>query len=283
MPVIVGVTFSTARQIEYYESGQMQLGKGAAVVAHTARGLELGTVVDPPRSVEEQGSPRDLTPLLRRATERDLSRRGEMRGRETDAFHAAEEKIQQHGLPMKLLSVSSTLDGRRMVFYFSAEGRVDFRALVADLARHLKTRIELRQLGARDVSRLLSGYGRCGRALCCAVWMVNFQPVTMKMAKEQGLALIPEKLAGVCGRLRCCIRYEHDGYSVARKFLPRVGSTVETDKGPGKVVEHRVPRGTYIVSLAAGGQQEVVVPELSHWYTSDCRCDECVMRVEPEE
>lgn len=261
--------------LQYFDAGRLQVEKGAAVVVQTARGLELGTVVDPPKPAVGKAVPQDLKAVLRRATEKDLLRREEMRTREVEAFEVAQEKIRQHGLPMKLLSVHSTLDGKRLVFHFSAEGRVDFRGLVADLAKHLKTRIELRQLGARDVSKLLSGYGRCGRPLCCATWMSSFEPVTMKMAKEQGLALIPEKLAGVCGRLRCCIRYEYEGYAAAKKFLPKLGSRVETEKGPGKVVEHRVPRGTYVVALTEGGQTEMTVPELAHWYTADCRCAEC--------
>lgn len=275
MTVIVGVALEKAGALQYFDAGKLAVDRGTAVVVQTTRGLELGTVVDPPKPAAERAAPQGLKPLLRIATEKDLLRREEMQGREAEAFEVAKEKIRQHGLPMKLCSVHSTLDSRRLVFRFSSEGRVDFRALVADLAKRLRTRVELRQLGARDVAKLLAGYGRCGRPLCCAAWMSGFEPVTMKMAKEQGLALIPEKLAGVCGRLRCCIRYEHEGYAVARQFLPKLGSKVDTDKGLGKVVEHRVPRGTYVVALAEGGQMEVVVAELAHWYTADCRCSEC--------
>jgi len=269
MPVVTGVSFEAGSKLRYFEAGKMSLSVGDMVIAQTERGLEMGRVVDPPKEVAAAVAPAGLKPLMRKATQDDLRRAREGRQKDGDAFLRAVEKIEEHGLDMKLLAVRSTFDRKRMTFFFCAEGRVDFRGLLRDLSSHFKARIDLRQLGPRDVARVVGAYGRCGLGLCCATWMTSFQPVTMKMAKEQGLALIPEKLAGACGRLRCCIRYEHDWYKDVKPMLPKIGSQVETEQGAGKVVEHRVPEGTFVVALEGGGQVEVSSPELCCWLAGE--------------
>lgn len=268
--------------MQYLEAGQMSLNPGDMVLAHTERGLEMGRVIDVPREIAAAVAPEGLKPLLRKATTDDLRRAAEGRQKDAEAFLEAVQKIEGHNLQMKLLAVRSTFDRRRMIFYFSAEGRVDFRGLLRDLSSHFKARIELRQLGPRDVAKLVGAFGRCGLPLCCASWMGAFEPVTMKMAKEQGLALIPEKLAGACGRLRCCIRYEHQWYADVKPMIPKLGSRVETEQGAGKVVEHRVPKGTYVVALEHGGQIEVAAAELQQWLAAQCK-PACRRECEPDQ
>ncbi len=173
----------------------------------------------------------------------------------------AAEKVAEHGLPMKLIEAETTLDGSRVVIHFSAEGRVDFRALVRDLARTLRARVELHQVGVRDEAKMRGGLGHCGRQLCCATFLTNFDPVGIKMAKEQDLSLNPQKISGACGRLMCCLSFEYDYYRSAKQGVPKVGSRIDTDRGPGKIREINVVRNRVVVALDEGGQAELAMTE----------------------
>ena len=221
MPVVVGVTFRNAGKMYYFDPGALELREGMNVLAQTSRGLELGTVVLEPKEVTAGEIVTPLKGITRIATEEDREQARANRAREQEAFGICQQKIGQHALPMKLIEVESTFDGSRMVFYFGAESRVDFRTLVKDLAGTFKTRIELRQVGVRDEAKLIGGIGTCGRPLCCATFLANFEPVGIKMAKEQGLSLNPLKISGVCGRLLCCLNYEFPIYREAKERFPR--------------------------------------------------------------
>ncbi|MDH7568517.1 MAG: stage 0 sporulation family protein [Armatimonadota bacterium] len=241
MALVVGVSFREACRIHYFDPGAMEVRPGDVVVAETARGIELGVVRVGRREVPEAQIVPPLRPVLRLATEADRAQEQANRQREREALRVCAEKVARHGLPMKLLGAEYTLDRARVVIFFAADGRVDFRELVKDLAAALRTRIELHQVGARDAAKLLGGFGRCGRPLCCTGFLCTFQPVSMKMAKDQDLALNPTKFSGQCGKLMCCLRFEVDEYREARRTLPRVGAKVQTAAGVAKVVEVNVP------------------------------------------
>ena len=241
MPVVVAVTFRDSGKRYLFDPGSLEVQEGDRVVAESARGLEIGTVRTQPREIPVQELAQPLRTLVRLATPEDHAQAEANRIREREALGICAAKIAKHALPMKLLRAEYTLDRARIVFFFFSEGRVDFRELVKDLAAALRTRIELHQVGARDAAKLLGGFGRCGRELCCAAWLTGFDPVSMKMAKDQDLALNPTKFSGQCGKLTCCLRYEVEYYREARHSLPRVGATVNTQAGPAKVVEVNVP------------------------------------------
>jgi len=270
MPIVVGVTFRNAGKVYYFSPGQLELHEGMAVLAQTARGLEYGVVAVEPREVPAEEVVSPLKPVVRLATEADTARAKANREREREAFAICQQKIAEHNLPMKLIEAEITFDGSRMVFYFGAESRVDFRALVKDLAGTFKTRIELRQVGVRDEAKLMGGIGGCGRPLCCATFMSNFEPVGIKMAKEQGLSLNPLKISGVCGRLLCCLNYEYAFYKSAKERFPKVGSQIETARGPGRVIEISVPKETVTVALDEGGHVEYPLGELNLGENSPC-------------
>ncbi len=209
---VVGVRFRKAGKIYYFKPGQLELQKGDDVIVETARGIEFGTVVVGPRLVPLQETVAPLREVIRKATPEDRARVEENRERAREAFKICEQKIAEHGLPMKLIDVEFTFDVGKILFYFTAEGRVDFRELVKDLAAIFKTRIELRQIGVRDEAKLLGGLGPCGRELCCSTFLGDFEPVSIRMAKGQNLSLNPTKISGICGRLMCCLKYEDDVY-----------------------------------------------------------------------
>lgn len=257
MPNVVGVTFRSAAQVYRFDPGELELQEGDVVIAPTQRGLELGQVVTEAREVSEQELSQPLRFIKRKATEEDLAREEENRERERRAFEVCADQIQRHGLPMKLIEARYTFDRTRIVCYFSAEGRVDFRQLVRDLASELRTRVELHQVGVRDEARLFGGFGPCGRPLCCATFLSNLHPVAIKMAKEQNLALNPLKISGVCGRLMCCLNFEYECYKQAKADLPRVGSEVTVAQGRGKVAEINVLKRTMTVALEDGTRVEV--------------------------
>jgi cell fate regulator YaaT (PSP1 superfamily) len=263
MPRVVSVAFRLAGRGYLFDSGDLDLRPGDDVVAPTAQGLDLGTVRTPPREIAAEVAPLDLKRILRKATDDDRRRRAENVAREQEAMDVAAEKIAEHGLPMKLIKADCTLDRGKMVLHFSAEGRVDFRALVRDLARALHIRVELHQVGVRDEAKLRGGLGPCGRALCCVTFLTAFDPVGIRMAKEQDLSLNPQKISGACGRLMCCLGFESDFYREAKKGLPRVGARVSTDRGEGKVAEINVLRGRAVVMLEDGGKYELSLPELA--------------------
>lgn len=212
MPTVVGVTFKVAGKVYYFDPEGKQYAFGDQVVVETSRGTEMGIVTVPPRDIVEEELVQPLKKVLRRATGEDMEQVEKNNSKEKDAFIIAQEKIQDHKLPMKLVDVEYTFDNSKVIFYFTADGRVDFRELVKDLARVFRTRIELRQIGVRDEAKMIGGLGPCGRTLCCQSFLRDFAPVSIKMAKAQDLALNPSKISGICGRLMCCLRYECEDY-----------------------------------------------------------------------
>ena len=272
MPTAVGVSFKTAGKVHYFSPGKLELHEGDHVLARTARGLEIGHVLSEPHEVSPEEIGESLKQVVRKASERDLEQEEENRIREREAFAVAQDKITQHNLPMKLIDVEYTFDRSRIIFYFSAEGRVDFRSLVRDLASYFHTRIELHQVGVRDEAKLLGGIGPCGRRLCCATYLSGFEPVGIKMAKEQGLSLNPLKISGLCGRLMCCLNYEYANYKEVRSRLPKVGAQVITPQGQGKVVDMNVPLELLTVSLNEGAM--VTLPAADAQRLCACPCNQ---------
>ncbi|MCX8052330.1 MAG: stage 0 sporulation family protein, partial [Armatimonadetes bacterium] len=240
MPLVVGVTFRRVGKVYYFDPGELELREGDFVIAETARGMEFGEVVIPPREVSDDELVAPLKKICRIATGDDLEREASNREREKQAFEVCERKIAEHNLPMKLLDAECTFDGSQITFSFSAEGRVDFRELVKDVASTLRTKVQLHQIGVRDEAKLIGGYGECGRPLCCATFLSTFEPISMKMAKDQSLFLNPSKFSGLCGKLMCCLRYEHEFYKQAQRRLPAVGAIIELDKGRAKVINVNV-------------------------------------------
>jgi len=257
MPTVVGVTFRSAGQIHQFDPGGLELREGDAVIAPTQRGMELGEVTVEARELPEEDIEQPLRRIKRKATAEDLRREDENRERERSALDTCAEKIQKHGLLMKLIEARYTFDRSRIVFYFSADGRVDFRGLVRDLASGLKTRVELHQVGVRDEAKLFGGFGSCGRPLCCATFLSTLHPVAIKMAKEQNLALNPLKISGVCGRLMCCLNFEYECYRQAKAELPRVGAEINLPQGRGKVAEVNILKRSLTVALEDGTRVEV--------------------------
>ncbi|MBM7700406.1 PSP1 domain-containing protein [Kurthia huakuii] len=233
---VVGIRFKKAGKIYYFDPGELALENGEYVIVETARGIEYGKVVVPPKEVDEEDVILPLKQVVRQANERDSIQVTENLGDSKRAFELATEKIALHKLEMKLVDVEYTFDRNKIIFYFTAEGRVDFRELVKDLASVFRTRIELRQIGVRDEAKMLGGIGPCGRMLCCSTFLGDFEPVSIKMAKDQNLSLNPSKISGLCGRLMCCLKYENDEYEEARSKMPDIGHTISTPDGKGKVV-----------------------------------------------
>lgn len=233
---VVGVRFKKAGKVFYFDPIDLPVEKDQHVIVDTARGLEYGKVVIGKRDVPENDVVLPLKKVIRIASVNDAELVDSNKQAAKDAFNTCQEKIKDHNLRMKLVDVEYTFDRNKIIFYFTAEGRVDFRELVKDLAGIFRTRIELRQIGVRDEAKLLGGIGPCGRILCCSSFLGDFEPVSIKMAKDQNLSLNPTKISGLCGRLMCCLKYEHDMYESAREEMPRVGRIVMTSLGRGKVV-----------------------------------------------
>ncbi|HBC91900.1 MAG TPA: stage 0 sporulation protein [Pelotomaculum sp.] len=234
--IVVGIRFKKAGKIYYFDPGDLPLTIGEGVIVETARGVEYGDVVAGPLQVDEDEVVAPLKKVIRKATVEDCQQLAANKEKECRAFQVGLEKIAVHKLPMKLVGVEQTFDGNKIIFYFTAEGRIDFRELVKDLAAVFRTRIELRQIGVRDEAKLVGGLGCCGRELCCATWLSDFASVSIRMAKEQNLSLNPTKISGICGRLMCCLKYENESYEHARGEFPDTGSWVTTPDGEGKVV-----------------------------------------------
>ena len=249
MATIVGVRFHNAGKLYYFDPGQLWPTAGDAVIVETARGLEYGEVVTGVHECPDEEITPPLKPVVRIATVEDAQRQQENRRKEKEAYAICQKKIIEHKLEMKLVSVEYTFDNSKILFYFTANGRVDFRALVKNLAAVFKTRIELKQIGVRDEAKMLGGLGLCGRPVCCAQFMGDFQPVSIKMAKEQNLSLNPTKISGVCGRLMCCLKYEQDSYEQLFKITPKAGSIVSTAEGRGVVEEANLLTGKLRVKL----------------------------------
>ena len=237
MTEIIGVRFKSAGKVYYFSPGEIKAENGDMVIVETARGVECGEVVMANRQVEDNEITVPLKSIIRVATPQDLKILEQNKAKEENAFKICQEKILAHKLDMKLVDVECTFDNNKLLFYFTAETRVDFRELVKDLAAVFRTRIELRQIGVRDEAKILGGLGICGREFCCKGFLGEFQPVSIKMAKEQGLSLNPTKISGTCGRLMCCLKYEQDAYEYLLKNTPKVGAYVKTPDFKGYVEE----------------------------------------------
>ena len=249
MAEVIGVRFKEAGKTYYFDPLNKKLEAGQMVIVETARGIECGKVALANKTVPDEEILHPLKPLIRIATDNDLAHIEENKKREKEAFKICEKKIADHKLDMHLVDVEYAFDNNKILFYFTADGRVDFRALVKDLASVFRTRIELRQIGVRDEAKMLGGLGVCGRPFCCHSFMGDFQPVSIKMAKEQGLSLSPVKISGTCGRLMCCLKYEQEAYTDLLKRTPKVGAIVKTPDGKGIVVENNLISGTLKVKL----------------------------------
>ena len=255
---VIGVRFRTAGKIYFFDPLQFQVKRGDHVIVETARGGEYGTVVCAPKEVEEDKVFQPLKAVLRVATERDDEQERANKKKEKEAFHICLEKIRKHNLEMKLIDAEYTFDNNKVLFYFTADGRIDFRELVKDLASVFKTRIELRQIGVRDETKILGGMGSCGRPLCCHTHLSEFIPVSIKMAKEQNLSLNPTKISGVCGRLMCCLKHEEETYEELNRNLPHVGDFVHCDDGAkGEVQSVNVLRQLVKVVIEVDDEKEI--------------------------
>ncbi len=242
MQLVVGIRFKKAGKIYYFSPNSSEITKEDCVIVETARGIEFGEVVVAPKMVTDEEIISPLKLVLRKATPEDHQRVAENIEKEKEAFSVGVQKIETHSLPMKMVDVEMTFDNNKLIFYFTADGRIDFRELVKDLAAVFKTRIELRQIGVRDEAKMLGGLGPCGLTLCCSTFLGDFHPVSIKMAKEQGLSLNPAKISGLCGRLMCCLKYEQDFYEEARKKMPKLHREVMTPVGKGIVIETNLLR-----------------------------------------
>lgn len=249
MVYIIGVRFKKVGKIYYFDPCRFEVSTGDHVIVETSRGVEMGEVVLSKREIDESTLSQPLKRIIRIADKDDYNIYNENKKKEKEAFGICLEKIKKHGLPMKLIDVEFTFDGNKIMFYFTADGRVDFRELVKDLATIFKTRIELRQIGVRDESKITSGIGICGCQLCCSRFLGDFIPVSIKMAKEQGLSLNPSKISGSCGRLMCCLKYEQDTYEEALRHTPRQGAIVQTPMGRGTVEYVNVLKGLLRVKV----------------------------------
>ena len=255
MPTVVGIRFKKACKIYYFDPAESGVAKGDHAIVETARGVEYGEVVIGPREVDESSIVPPLKPVMRKATAEDDLKLAENKIREKEAFNICLRKIKNHDMPMRLIDVEFTFDVNKIIFYFTADGRIDFRELVKDLASVFRTRIELRQIGVRDEAKMLGGIGSCGRPLCCATFLGDFEPVSIRMAKDQNLSLNPTKISGICGRLMCCLKYENhmyckgcgNGNKRERVEIPKMGALVATPLGEGKVVG--INRGQHTASV----------------------------------
>src|SRR5881398_1874512 len=250
--VIVGIRFRPAGRIYYFDPQGQTFSNGQYVIVETVRGVKAGRVVIASKKMALSDLSDPLKPVLRLANEDELRMMLSFKSKEKEALVQCAQQVQQHNLPMKLVETEYTFDGSQLTFYFTADERVDFRALVRDLAAAFRTRIELRQIGARDQAKLQGGLGPCGKTLCCSSWIADFGVISIKMAKEQGLPLNPSKISGVCGRLLCCLSYENENYVQAKQTMPQVGTFLDTPSGTGRVVSINVPKESVEVMLESG-------------------------------
>ncbi len=257
MVKVVGVKFKDTGKAYFFAPGKHNPEVGTEVIVETSRGLEFGKVSMSVKEITEEEIVSPLKEIVRIATENDKAQVQKNKKKEQEAFGICEEKIAAHNLDMKLVDVEYTFDGNKILFYFTAEGRVDFRELVKDLASVFRTRIELRQIGIRDEAKMLGGIGICGRSLCCSTYLDGFHPVSIKMAKEQGLSLNPTKISGNCGRLMCCLKYEQNCYDEFSKIAPSVGAVVSTPNGKGIVQSTTILKGIAKVKLEGDGEAQV--------------------------
>ena len=265
MKKVISVRFKENGKSYYFDPAGADIKTGEYVIVETARGVECGEVVQGVREIADAAVPKALKPITRMADSVDIRRMRQNREDEKRAYRTCQECISRHGLEMKLVEAEYTLDRSKIMFYFTADGRVDFRELVKDLAGIFHTRIELRQIGVRDESKMIGGLGICGQPFCCSRFLKDFQPVSIKMAKEQGLSLNPSKISGSCGRLMCCLAYEQKSYEYLNSITPQVGSIVRTPDGEGTVIEVNVVAGT----LKVRSNVEILAPRIY-------KRDECV-------
>ena len=254
---VIGVRFKQAGKIYYFSPAEFLIKKGNFVIVETARGVEFGECVIGIKQIKEEEIVSALKSVIRIADEKDINKHKENKNKEKDALDICLEKIKEHNIDMKLIDVEYTFDNHKVIFYFTADGRVDFRELVKDLATIFKTRIELRQIGVRDEAKMIGGLGPCGRAMCCSTFLGDFASVSIKMAKEHNLSLNPTKISGICGRLMCCLNYEQTTYEDIRKRLPKVGSIVKTEEGNGEVVGNSIVKEIVKVKVRRGDEEVV--------------------------
>lgn len=261
MSKVVGVRFKEIGKIYYFDASNQSLKVNDMVVAETSQGINCGKVVIIKNELADNNFVKKLKTIIRKAEKSDIERLNGLKRKENKAKRLFEEKIKKHNLNMKLISVEYTFDGRKILFYFTAEGRIDFRGLVKDLAGIFKTRIELRQVGVRDEAKVFGGLGICGKPFCCATFLDDFHPVSIKMAKDQGLSLNPAKISGTCGRLMCCLKFEQEAYCDLLKNMPKVGAIVETERGEGKVIEQNILTGMLKICINS-------LPEAAPFYVN---------------
>ena len=280
MLTVIGVRFKKAGKIYYFDPGDLNIKVGDQVIVETSRGIEFGDVVVGPKQVSEEEVVQPLKKVIRIATDEDREVVRVNKEKEKETFRICLQKIKEHGLPMKLIDVEYTFDVSKIIFYFTAEGRVDFRELVKDLASVFRTRIELRQIGVRDEAKMLGGLGPCGRVVCCALFLGEFDPVSIRMAKDQNLSLNPAKISGLCGRLMCCLRFENEAYERAREIVPPVGVKVKTRKGTGEVIANNLLKETVTVQFDTLDKQEFPVREVK---VIAVKCESCPKGCGPSE
>jgi len=258
MITVVGVRFKKSGKIYYFDPNGLEIESGYSVIVETVRGIEFGECVIGPKEIREEEVISPLKNVIRKATDEDIEKHKENRRKQEEALNICLEKIEKHHLPMKLIDVEYTFDNNKIIFYFTAEGRVDFRELVKDLAAVFRTRIELRQIGVRDEAKMVGGLGPCGRPMCCSSFLGDFVPVSIKMAKEQNLSLNPTKISGICGRLMCCLNYEESTYEDIKKELPKVDSIVDTPYGKGVVISNSVVKEMAKVKISLHDGEDIV-------------------------
>lgn len=264
---VVGIRFKSAGKVYYFDPDGREFPLGSNVIVETARGMEFGTVAMEEKAVSESKIVQPLKKIIRIADDKDVVQYQENLKKKEKALSLCQEKIDKHGLEMKLIDVEYTFDNSKIIFYFTADGRVDFRELVKDLAGVFRMRIELRQIGVRDEAKMLGGIGACGRSLCCSSWLADFEPVSIKMAKVQNLSLNPSKISGICGRLMCCLKYENDTYMQLRKGMPYAGERVHTPDGAAVVVEANILeskiKARLVLEEKDGDKPEKLSPDIS--------------------
>jgi cell fate regulator YaaT (PSP1 superfamily) len=258
MITVVGIRFKKSGKIYYFSPNGLEVKSGDSLIVETVRGIEFGECVIGPKEIKESEVVTPLRNVIRKATEEDTQKHTDNKIKQQEAFNVCAEKIEKHSLPMKLIDVEYTFDNNKVIFYFTADGRVDFRELVKDLAAIFRTRIELRQIGVRDEAKMIGGLGTCGRPMCCSSFLGDFVPVSIKMAKEQNLSLNPTKISGICGRLMCCLNYEQSTYEDIKKELPRIDSIVETPFGKGIVINNSVVKESVKVRITVHDGEDII-------------------------
>jgi cell fate regulator YaaT (PSP1 superfamily) len=270
MDKVIGIRFRKGGRIYHFDPGEYNPRKDDYVIVNTEQGVGLGKVVEAPHPRDPRIHPEDVKKIDRPAIESEIRQHFNNMDVEVDAKTYCLERIAAHDLPMCLVDVEYFFDGSKIIFYFTADGRVDFRELLKDLVRRLRTRVELRQIGIRNQAKMVGGLGGCGRPLCCASFLRNFHAVSIKMAKEQNLSLNPAKISGACGRLMCCLQYEHETYRELKKDMPKLGKKIEVSEGRGKVIRQNVMGGSYTVQLEADGKEIEI--KVNRDCNGDCKC-----------